>query len=114
MKKYIIIFLVAVLCVTCIIPTMADNKNNVNDKMTEIDNKLNQIEQEKKEIYNQRNQLEEEKQAVISNHEEENEEYEKLTKELDLLNARSKNEDSLKQAEENTAKQSEEFQRGLL
>ncbi|NLP13239.1 MAG: peptidoglycan DD-metalloendopeptidase family protein [Clostridium sp.] len=115
MKKYIIIFLVAVLCVTCIIPTMADNKNNVNDKMTEIDNKLNQIEQEKKEIYNQRNQLEEEKQAVISNHEEENEEYEKLTKELDLLNAEiQKYEDSLKQAEEKYGKQSEEFQKRLV
>jgi murein DD-endopeptidase MepM/ murein hydrolase activator NlpD len=114
-KKYIIVFLAAVLCVTCIIPTMADNKNNANDKMNEIDNKLNQIEQEKNEVYKQRNELEKERQAVVSSHEEENEEYEKLMEELDLLNSEIQDyEDSLEQAEEKYGKQSDEFQKRLV
>mgnify|MGYP001304098413 CR=1 FL=1 len=115
MKKYIIVLLAAVLSVTCIIPTMADNKNNANDKMTEIDNKLNQIEQEKNEVYKQRNELEKERQEIESTHEEENEEYEKLMEELDLLNAEIQGyEDSLKETEERYGKQSEEFQKRLV
>lgn len=108
MKKIALFSLVLVLSVVWVLPVLADELKDAQNKKSSVDSQLNKVIQQKKEVSKQQTQLEKDKKALEAQQTAEKKEYEALANELALLNEEIEKIDrAIAEAEENYKRQNE-------